>query len=332
MTPLQQIAPGQLDHPELPVALESFRLRFLAQGDSWFSFGALPPTRTANLFFRLPLPEACCAVNCAHPGEVMQRMTDTTRHAEFLQLLSGARRRHWDGLLLSGGGNDVIDALQSGPEQPPELRLLARREEWRDTLEGERYLSDAGWETLSRHLRAVFDDLIDARDRRPENRGIPVVLHTYDFATPRDSGAGAGSGPWLFPAVQRYGIPQEDWVKLSRSLLTRLAQLLKSFTLAHANVHVVDTLGTLSPSSTEDTGATEHWTNEIHPSKEGYERLGQVWSRVLTPLYRDRWAVAVESVPAPLMETGDPGPRPMTPSMSPVSPALEVVQGAMPPH
>jgi hypothetical protein len=294
---IDQLRPDSLDHPTLPADLNRYRLRFLGQGDSWFSVGAFPPTRTANLFYKLMLPELCCVVNCAHPGAVLGRMTDTTRNPTFLALLSGNARRGWEGLLLSGGGNDVIEAAQAAPDNPPEQRLLARSDEWGEGADASRYLSGAGWDTLSTHLHAVFDDLIAERDSTDTNRGIPVVLHSYDFATPRPSGNG-GEG-WLRPALIDFGIPEDDWIKVSRALLSRLAALLRDITARHPNVHVVETLGTLDPASTRDSGRTRHWENEIHPSKAGYGLLGARWTPVLTQLYRDRWETGTTPVTAP---------------------------------
>jgi hypothetical protein len=297
MVNIDQLRPDSLDHPTLPADLNRYRLRFLGQGDSWFSIGAFPPTRTANLFFKLMLPELCCVVNCAHPGAVLARMTDTTRNPTFLALLSGNARRGWEGLLLSGGGNDVIDAAQAAPDNPPAQRLLARTDEWGEGADESKYLSSAGWDTLRTHLHAVFDELIAERDSTDTNRGIPVVLHTYDFATPRPSGNG-GQG-WLRPALVDFGIPQDDWIKVSRALLTKLAALLREMASRHPNVHVVETLGTLDPASTHDSGRTRHWENEIHPSKAGYELLGTRWTPVLTQLYRDRWEMGTTPVAAP---------------------------------
>ena len=124
--PHQIISPGDPGPPPL----EQYQLRFLAQGDSWFSIGAWPPMLTTNLFDQLELPVLSCAVNCASPGMKLRRMTDTTRQREFLNLLNGKAAHQWTGVLLSGGGTDLIEALQAKPTVEAKLRLLAPESEW----------------------------------------------------------------------------------------------------------------------------------------------------------------------------------------------------------
>lgn len=301
-----------------PTLLSSFNLQCLAQGDSWFSFGALPPTGTTNLFDRMSLPIAAGVINCAEPGAVLRRMTDTTRAAVFLRLLNGALQRPWSAILVSGGGNDLIEAVQAGPQQPPALRLLATQAEWRPLPGGERYVSEAGWTTFRDHLSAVFDALVAARDAG-QAAGAPLVVHTYDFITPRNAGAGFGVGPWLFPAVQAFGIPQADWGALTAVLLRRLAALLHQIAGAAParNIHVVETQGVLQPADTIDTGATLHWQNEIHPSKAGYRLLNKRWSSVVGGLF----AAPLPALLAPAAEA--PLPAALTPVPILVAPTPE---------
>ena len=86
-----------------PYAVEKFEQRYLAQGDSWFSLGALLPAFTTNLPEELVLSRSTLIVNCARPGKVLALMTDTTQDPKFVNLLSRPNtRRPWDGLLLSG--------------------------------------------------------------------------------------------------------------------------------------------------------------------------------------------------------------------------------------
>ena len=277
------IAPDQLDSAgEAGVfELEQFPLRFLAQGDSWFSIGAIPPFLTSNLFDQLVLPQRAVAVNCARPGAELQHMTRSTTNRVFLQLLSGSRARAWTALLLSGLGNDVISAAQAGPGHPPGQRLLAPPAEWAAGADATRYLSAEGWDSFSRHAHAVFDILLHNRDRSAVNRGLPIVVHTYDIVTPHNAGAGAGFGPWLFPAVQAFGIPEADWAALGAALLGRARQLILDIAAREPTVRVIDTQGTLIPAASTDTGPTVHWQNEIHPTRTGYRLLGDRWEREL---------------------------------------------------
>ncbi|WP_374675961.1 hypothetical protein [Ideonella sp.] len=283
--------------------LDTFALQFLAQGDSWFSVGAFPPWLTSNLFEKITLPVMSCAVNCASPGLQLRRMTDTTRQQAFLRLLNGAKRRPWAGVLVSGGGNDLIEATGAPPSAPRSRRLLRRADEWGPLSDGPaRYLSEEGWATFATHLRAVVDELLHQRDRLPTNRGVPLWLHTYDLATPRWAPAGAGQGPWLAPSLARFGVPVTEWRAVAAVLLGRLGTLLKDMAAAvsDGSLHVVDTHGRLWPADTQDTGATAHWHNEIHPSRQGYRLLGDAWEAALAAGYGLAPAQPAPADPPPL--------------------------------
>lgn len=283
MHDLQLISPDDYDgHGEVgPFPMDQFDLRFLAQGDSWFSIGSLPPWKTSNLFDQLRLPRTAVAVNCAHPGAELVHMIDTTRNPKFIELLSGTAAMPWTALLLSGLGNDLISAAQSPPTEPPGRRLLATLPEWSATESAARYVSEPGWAKFEAHAREVVRLLIKARDRTAVNRGLPIVMHTYDIMAPRNAPAGLGFGPWLYEAVKAFGVPQADWLALSREVLTRLRALILSIAGSDASIRVIDTQGTLTPAGVEVQTPTEHWQNEIHPSKTGYRTLGDVWEAKL---------------------------------------------------
>lgn len=279
ITPQQYLGGGE--EPAFPI--EQFPWRCLAQGDSWFSIGAIPPFLTTNLLWGLELSTGTCIVQCATPGATLKRMTDTTRSRRFLQLLNGPLASRWNGILLSGGGNDLIEALQSTAGDPA-LRLLRRQPEWGDAdLGPHEYLSDPGWATFSAHLRAVMEDLVAARDAGI-NAGQPVILHTYDMPTPRDAPAGLNFGPWLSKALAAFAVPQADWTRVTDVLFERLHALLAGFAADFAAVHVVDTLHTLARPALEDSAPTADWQNEIHPTRAGYQKLSDRWTPVLDAL------------------------------------------------
>ncbi len=273
--------PDEAEHPDRPAPLSDFNRQFIAQGDSWFSMGALP-LQSSNLFDGMSTRTAACAVNFASPGAVLRRMTDAVRERRFLRHLNGPLSRRWSALLLSGGGNDLIEAAAVDPAQPAALRLLATRAEWGQGIAEDRHLSNAGWQTFSLHLESVVRQLLRERDKGL-NRGIPVVLHTYDLAVPRPSGAGFGRGPWLQPSLVKYGVPQDAWAAVSALMLRRLKTLLLQIaaTVPDGSMHVVDTQGTLAPARVTDTGATADWFNEIHPTTAGYRKLSAHWGPVL---------------------------------------------------
>lgn len=280
--PKQLEASGEV--PSFPI--EQFPRRCLAQGDSWFSMGAIPPFLTTNLLLGLELSTGTCVVQCATPGATLRRMTDTTHARRFLQLLRGPLASRWNGILVSGGGNDLIEALQSTASDPA-LRLLRLQPEVGDPALGTHpFVSDPGWNTFRVHLEAVMQDLVAARDGGI-NAGQPIVLHTYDVPSPRDAPAGLNFGPWLSKALGTFAVPQAAWNGVAGELFRRLHALLTAFSMQFANVHVVDTLHTLVPAANDDTGPTADWQNEIHPTAAGYRKLSDKWATVLDTVLQD---------------------------------------------
>ncbi len=276
-----------------PFPFEFYEKRCLAQGDSWFSIGALPPTRTTRVVAELKLLKSTVIVNCARPGAVLRRMTDTTREQQFLRMLRGKLATKWDAILLSGGGNDLIDAVGAPPGGAPNQRLLRTpAERGAGPLTGAEYISDPGWQVFSDHLSAVFNQVVDERDSDEPNRGVPIVWHNYARVMPRPSGAGLGFGPWLLPALQLYQVPDADLLKVSDELIGRLGKLVAGIVAERlardpgANLHVADSQSAgvelSAPGSTDVSG---DWINEIHCTRGGYQKCAEAWQAVLDPLF-----------------------------------------------
>jgi hypothetical protein len=229
------------------------------------------------------LSRSAVAVNCAHPGMELSHMADTSTEPAFLNLLNGGGNEKiawkWDAILMSGGGNDLIDAALADPQAGLDARLFLRADEWPASGGVERYLSQAGWQTFSDHLDLVLFNLLEERDRNV-NRDVPLLLHTYDFVTVRNAPAGPGFGPWLYKAMNdTYRIPAADWDALSDALIGKLQTLMKSLEKKYAarNVIVVDTVGTLTRAVAGTSGVSGDWENEIHPTPHGYSLLAQAW-------------------------------------------------------
>jgi hypothetical protein len=276
--PLQVATPDDLDADRVP--LDQARWRFLCEGDSWFTLGALNPLKSANLLQHLRFSQTCWAVNCAYPGDVLSHMVERAGDPKFTSLLLGRpmrKRRAWDALLVSGGGNDLIDALavpaQGAAAADASLRLLHTRDEWSAADMGPmRYVSAPGWQSFAEYLKANVALLATLRDHADsESPGVPLFLHGYAVPTPSDVGAGAGVGPWLSPSLRRYGIPPDDWPALAGHLIRRLLGELQASAAALPNVHVFDSLVDLGIDA-------DDWSNEIHLTAGGCRKLATKWS------------------------------------------------------
>jgi hypothetical protein len=276
MTNMIQIVPASQVDSEMAPDFSSSRYRMLAQGDSWFSINGLNLLRASSLLPHLDFGASTIVVNCADPGDTLEHMVDWRRDPWFASYLCGPRERPWDAMLLSAGGNDLIDALGVGPTDqhgtphPPGDRLLLTKAE-RAQLPASSYLSEDGWSVFAAHLRTQFVALDAMRAVSRNNRNVPIITHTYDYPMPRDVGAGLHFGPWLYPALITYEVPPADWQSLAKSLLDRLFDLVSGMPLQ--NFHVVKTLGTLQPASSDPHIKSADWLNEIHPTSAGYAQI-----------------------------------------------------------
>ena len=273
---------------------DSFPTRFLAQGDSWFSIGAMPPWATSSILQQLSLGFAATAVNCAYPGRRLSCMVDWKADSGFSRLLAGEMACKWSGVLLSGGGNDLIAAAgvlplhADGSPVPPQSRLLLNPAEWGPPSQGAaRYLSGPGWDLFATHLTAQFADVLARRDT-DINRLVPMFCHSYAYPMPRNAPASEllHVGPWLYPSVSAYRIPPADWLPVATELIDRLAALLRRIVddlnrPADRRVYLIDTKEALMPAQPDSTGPSNDWENEIHPTPGGYRKLAALWRPVI---------------------------------------------------
>jgi hypothetical protein len=276
-----------------PPALEQFGYRFLAEGDSWFTIGALNPAKNSNLLFEMEFKLSACAINCAFPGDTLQHIGEFLNNQDFKKLLFGRTALIWDGILLSAGGNDLIDALQArGPDIALDKRLLLLADEWGDAAQGAvRYVSEPGWKTFERYVEDSLLHIVNMRDRGP-SAGCPIFMHGYAVPTPRPAGAGLGAGPWLLPALVAYGIPEAHRIALAREFIGRLASLLSRLagdTARFANVHMFDSTNiAIIPAQPDSTGSDGDWVNEIHLTWQGYEKIADPWCAAIEAVMEAR--------------------------------------------
>ncbi len=280
---------------EPPPALIDFGRRFLAEGDSWFTIGTFNATAASNILFKLEFNQTTAVVNCAYPGDTLQHMVDGLHDVHFDRLLRHPRfQSFWEAILISAGGNDLIDAAQTGPlgtnGQPLALedRILMTPAEAaaNKPTEGgpQRFISDTGWSRLIAYMRLNFHELVRRRDEGASaNR--PLFIHTYAMPTARPSGIIGRRDGWLYPALLSYQIPPESHQAVTGVLFDRLRDFLLSLSwdsngpdsLPHVHVFDSSRLAGLEAAHPGTTGASRDWVNEIHPSPDGYEKIGQLF-------------------------------------------------------
>ena len=280
-----------------PPPLSEYNRQMLAEGDSWFTLGSLNIGQNSNLLFELQMKTRTAIINCAYPGDTLQRMVAGINDRDFNLLLRVVPFAPvWAAIIVSAGGNDLIAAaelpLRSGDGQPTPLaeRLLLTPAEAAvvnpQAPTGARHVSDAGWSRLEGFLLDNFRALVSRRDQGP-NEGQPLLLHTYAMPTVWAVGTVGAKNGWLFPAFEAAGIAPADRQAVADELFGRLRQLLLSLDQGsgHANalpaVHVFDSAGTvqLVPPDPAATKSSGDWVNEIHPNRKGYRKLGAAMGR-----------------------------------------------------
>lgn len=266
-------SPAALSDANLPVLPYEYGRAFLAEGDSWFSLGKMP---SYNLLFGLRFARSALIVNCAKPGDTIRNMVDWRGNDTFAALLGPGGDFRWSGILVSGGGNDLFNALphliRSFPSAPEAAAIDARQVA--------RLIDADGFTLFETYLRQNYADLIAQRDAQgSRNQGVPVFAHTYDYATPRDAKADffgfPAFGPWLYTTMLAKNIPPILWIPLAQLLQDKTADIL--LTLNLPNLHVIDTRGVLIAARLGSTGPDGDWDNETHPTRAGYQKLAAKW-------------------------------------------------------
>jgi lysophospholipase L1-like esterase len=198
------------------------------------------------------------------------------------QALSGAGRR-WDGILLSGGGNDFIEEAKH--------ILLKKTQRPVGAWDPADFCDQARIRALVNEIQRSYRRIAALRDR-PTGPGtrIPILTHTYDYATPRNAPARfffQRLGPWLIEAMREGEVPRQHWIPIADYLADTLAEALLDLTRgpnAIRNFHVVETRDTLKRAELGARGDSNDWLNEIHPNAAGYDKLAQRIEPVLEPL------------------------------------------------
>ena len=189
----------------------------------------------------------------------------------------------WNLILISGGGNDLINWVS---------QIIMTPLPGQSAILPENHVNQNVFGECLDEVEKGYRQLIALRDEPGcINMGKPVVVHTYDYATPRNAPARfifAGiTGPWLYPVFRKVGTPEDLWIPVADHLIDGLAERLLSLTngpSALPNFYVVDTRGLLSPARTKDAGNSNDWLNEIHPNHQGYRKLAAKFSEKVTTL------------------------------------------------
>ncbi len=239
------------------------RPRIIAEGDSWLS-----PLLEDNLLRHVDQYFDFHILNLAEAGDKASDIFSGAQRNRLAYALDDKTGFGFDALLLSAGGNDLLEALND-----PHADLLLVIPEDRPPVDGADAV-DRGVDKAA-VMRAVGDvvdhyrSFLDLRARICPS--MEVWFHGYDV--PFASGRAADLwdpidwlpvGPWLDPALHRAGIHEDDHQRaVLRYLVDTLQAALSALADPADGVHYVDLSGALAWE-----GA---WNDELHPSRAGYQ-------------------------------------------------------------
>ena len=120
--------------------------------------------------------------------------------------------------------------------------------------------------------------------------GKPIVVHTYDYPTPRNAPATflvvPMTRPWLHPLFEKRGISPALRVKITDTLVDALARSIIELQHELAAFYVVDTRDTLKRAEYGALGNSGDWLNEIHPNTDGYRKIARKIERKLSSVLK----------------------------------------------
>lgn len=278
MPKVQVFKPHDFDKVDAP-DMNQFHPLLLAEGDSWFTLGAVP---AYNLLEQLDFPTWGAVINLAYPGDTASSMEKALKAgsaqrridvwaSELGRWVADSAAYPLTGILLSGGGNDLIEAFPHLLKAPCDYTTI-QSANVADVFDADALAK------FDQFVAASFTGIVNfVRQHGGPNAHVPIFCHTYDYPTPNDApatilGVRVGSS-WMYPRLVEHAVPQALWIPLSDFLLRRLAATLKGLDLE--DFHVINTLDTLTRAQLGAHGESGDWNNEIHPSRSGYKKLAR---------------------------------------------------------
>lgn len=275
---IQVLSLGMGDSPINPDD-PSYTWRILAEGDSWFTIGAIP---SSNLLYELRFSAPTVILNLGYPGDTISHVSELSVNRDLVQRLTSPQwASDWDAILLSGGGNDLIDrAAEILLETPKGAGKRATQ-----------YIDEEALQSLTADVQESYRRIVQLRDSDgTANNGKPIVVHTYDYPTPRNAPATflvvPMTRPWLHPLFEKRGISPALRVKITDTLVDALARSIIELQHELAAFYVVDTRDTLKRAEYGALGNSGDWLNEIHPNTDGYRKIARKIERKLSSVLK----------------------------------------------
>ena len=244
----------------------------IAEGDSWFDFpgpdvlDCLEDKHGYDVFSR------------AHKGDTVEEMAYSPKQLDqllrLIEKVGPDAGRELRGILLSGGGNDIVgdefaQLLEHALSPKPGLN--------EQVVAG----------VIDLRLRGAYTRMLSAITevcRASAGHTVPILLHGYDYAVPDGRGYWGGwwllPGPWLKPALNKKGYENiEENKRIVAQLIDRFNGMIEAIAAMPEFQHVryVNLRGRLPNGS----GYKTWWSDELHPTRDGFEVVAREFALAL---------------------------------------------------
>lgn len=250
----------------------------IAEGDSWFDY----PLHDVLRF--LEDDHGYEVESVAHKGDTVESMAyELGQLEELTRLIEKILRRGVTprAILLSGGGNDIAG---------PQFSLVLNH-----AKSGLPYLNEqVVTGVIEGRTRSAYITMLNAITSICKERTgstIPILIHGYDYPVPDGRGFLGGfsvlPGPWMEPGFREKGYHD---LKLCTSIVMELMERfnvmleeVSSLSPFAEHVKYVNLRQTLSNDLNQDN-YKKWWGNELHPTKKGFKKVTNQFTKVLNSI------------------------------------------------
>lgn len=230
----------------------------LAIGDSWFWY-PFQNNLLAGLS-RIVRPDYGNIMALGQNGATLKSYVSGVHAPSLARELKPERVRQYSAVLISGGGNDVVDWSLCLKDDCAGCSAPAC---FADALVAHLHELQGWVAVIAELVQRAFDA---AGVRRPA-----IFTHTYDVAPPNGEPARlplvgvSVAGPWIKPALDRARVELDVALRreVVRLFMGRLQDAYVELETA-CGINVVRSQGTL---------LTSDWANELHPTGMGFTKL-----------------------------------------------------------
>ncbi|WP_428508918.1 hypothetical protein [Roseateles sp.] len=253
------------------LAVSDFKYIILAEGDSWMERSAVLQGSLPDFYNFLSdsKDESTLIINLATFGDELRRI-GTLQRKEFKYWL---RQFEYDAIFFSAAGNDYIDAARD--PDPGQGILKQFNHAGAPSAANDCIDWLAVNELRQTYLGPCFKAVYDMVQASPRNKGKPILVNSYDVPVARN--APAVRKAWLYEAYVKNNIPEALWPAVTAAIFASIGDELSSWAVGRPSVALVPTRNVLSPADPTSQGESGDWINEIHPNRQGWEKLAPIW-------------------------------------------------------